>query len=294
MNHEHDWQDLKAGFPQRICSCGLIKVKELFIGENTITMSPGGAGDDTMRWSGTGLVNALGEMTMDTTSGRMVMRQDTEARRLRLADEPFPRRKWGFSQDPSTTTVLTMVATTTITTSGTASRLAVAGGDFIDYSSAGQNGWSNTAFDESQPQASPIITAVIRTGSSVADVHFFIGLVAADPIAGTVNGAGIRFNTGAGDTSWTAVNGNGGSITTSATGLAVAANTIYMLRTRVRSTGSSAFGVTNGTSSGFASISGTPPSATTAIGTFVRNSALAGTKAISISHAHISEGPLLT
>ena len=293
MSHKHEWHALKPGFPHKICACGLIQVSELFVGENTITMSPGGAGDDTLRWSATGTVGSLGQLTMDTTSGRMVMRQDTQTRRAILSDEPLPKRSWGFTQNAATTTVLSVKTSSTITTSGTAARLAVTGGDFIDYSGVGQNGWSNTSFDETQAQNTPILTAVIRTGSDVTSLHYFIGLVAADPITGTPNGAGFRFNT-ATDSFWTAINGNGSTITTSATTVSVAANTIYMLRIRPQSSGSSAFGVTNGTASDFASISGSSPSASTLLGTFVRMAPLSGSKAISISHAHVTEGQNIT
>jgi len=70
-NHEHEWLPLKGleEVPIRYCSCGAMKVRGVQVGENTITLSPSGIGD-VVRWSATATPTALGDLGMDTTTGR--------------------------------------------------------------------------------------------------------------------------------------------------------------------------------------------------------------------------------
>lgn len=67
-SHIHVWEEVKPGFPQRFCLCGAIKARENVIGQNTITLSPGGT--DVARWSTTQAAVAAGDIGMNTTSGR--------------------------------------------------------------------------------------------------------------------------------------------------------------------------------------------------------------------------------
>ena len=64
MIHQHNFVPIKRGYPQKICTCGAMK-----IGANTITMSPGGT--DVVRWSATQAATAAGDVGMNTTSGRL-------------------------------------------------------------------------------------------------------------------------------------------------------------------------------------------------------------------------------
>ncbi len=79
----------------------------------------------------------------------------------------------------------------------------------------------------------PEFVARIKTGASVADVRIWIGLFSGDPMGGSspaVHLAAFRFDTGAGDSNWTACTKDGSTLQTNDTGVAVAADTAYDLR----------------------------------------------------------------
>lgn len=291
MGHKHRWTALKKGFPQKICACGLIAVKELKIGKNTITMSPLGSSDDTMRYSAFGTPGTVSQLAMDpaTGSGRPVTRQGQFARRLRLADEAFPKKFWRYNQDADTTSILNINSTATISVIGTPSVLSVTGGQFINYSSGGDNGWANTAFNETQRQGFPMFVAMIRTGPVVTSVNYHIGLVASDPLSTGISNMGVvRFNTGAGDATWMGVTGNGASVTAVSLGLAVTANTIYLIRIQFTTTGVG-FQIASLAGTGNALGVSTLPVSTALLGTFARMRALSGTREFGISHVAIAE-----
>lgn len=289
MEHEHVWKPIKKGFPQRVCSCGVMAVSELKIGDNTITLSPGGSGDDTMRFSALGTPTSSG-MTVDPAAarGRPVVNQDGPIRRVRMADEPISKKFWRFNQNAGTTTILSVNTTATITTVGTPANLNSSGAQFIDYSGAGDLGWANTSFNETQRQGDVVMTAVIQL-QSIADVNCHVGFVSSDPFTTTPNMAAVRFNTGAGDTFWMGVTGNGASTTASSTGLAPAAGFTFLIRIQLGS-GSPVFQVSRLTGSGSTSIGATTPSTTALLGTFARLRPLAGSKNMAISHVNITEG----
>jgi hypothetical protein len=293
MDHRHRWTPLKKGFPQKICACGLVAVKELRIGKNTITLSPGGNGDDTMRYSLFGTPGTVSQLAMDpsTGSGRPVTRQGQFARRLRLADEAIAKKFWRYNQDADTTSILNINSTATISVVGTPSVLSVTGGQFISYSSGGDNGWANTSFNETQKQGFPTFVAYIRTGPIVTSVNYHIGLTSSDPFTTNPSMGMVRFNTGAGDTTWMAVTGNGasaGGTTAVSLGLSVTANTIYLIRIQFTTTG---VGFQIASVSGTGNVLGvaTLPVSTALLGTFARMRALSGTREFGISHVAIAE-----
>lgn len=291
MGHKHRWTPIKKGFPQRVCECGLMAVKELKIGKNTITLSPLGSSDDTMRFSSLGAPTTVSQLAMSPSSGsgRPLVRQGAVNRRLRMADEAFAKKFWRFNQNPGTLTITNVNSTATITTAGVGLVVSASGGQFISYSSAGDNGWANTAFDETQRQGFPTFVCFFRTGPVITSVNYHIGLVSSDPFVGTPHMGAVRFNTGAGDTFWTAVTGNGVSVTATSLGLAPVANTNYLVRIQFTTTGVVFQIATSAVQPASVTISSTLPGLTTLLGTFARVRALAGSRDIGISHVNIAE-----
>ena len=65
--HRHNWVRLGNPFPLA-CACGAMKVPGLHTGRRSITLGP--SGSDLIRWSATQASTALGDLGMNTTSGR--------------------------------------------------------------------------------------------------------------------------------------------------------------------------------------------------------------------------------
>lgn len=89
-------------------------------------------------------------------------------------------------------------------------------------------------------QALPSVKFFFRTGSSVADVRFWVGLFSADPMTSStpaIHGVGLRFDTGVDSSTWKVWSNDGsGSGTSSDSGVAMSANTSYVVEVRVIST----------------------------------------------------------
>jgi hypothetical protein len=66
--HRHRWTRIHPDYPQEICRCGWLKVDEILVGRNTISCSP--SGTDVMRWSASETSTSIGDIGMDTTTGR--------------------------------------------------------------------------------------------------------------------------------------------------------------------------------------------------------------------------------
>jgi hypothetical protein len=92
-------------------------------------------------------------------------------------------------------------------------------------------------FTQTQSRYNPVFTALIRTGSNIAQERIWVALSSADlsqsdgvgtPM--TTRYIGLRFSTAAGDTDWQLASGDG--ITGSAidTGIAVQPGTVYLIQ----------------------------------------------------------------
>jgi hypothetical protein len=91
-------------------------------------------------------------------------------------------------------------------------------------------------FDQTQSRYHPIITTLIRTGTSLAGQRIWVALSSADLSASDGVGAlairyiGLRFSTQARDTDWQLGSGDGKTGTVNDTGVAVQPNTAYLIQ----------------------------------------------------------------
>jgi len=113
-------------------------------------------------------------------------------------------------------------------------------------------GWVTTTFNVVRRSHNPMFEAVIRTGSTIADMRMWIGLVSAAPtnvddLAAGTQGVVFRYSTVAGDTGFRGVCDNGTNVTVSAqVGPNLLADTRYVLRLRVDDSAGRAFFSVNG------------------------------------------------
>lgn len=75
--HTHNWKSLETEYP-KFCACGAMRVPSMHSGKNSITIAA--ANVDLIRWSGTQAALALGDIGMNTTTGRPSMFVDGSAR----------------------------------------------------------------------------------------------------------------------------------------------------------------------------------------------------------------------
>jgi len=98
-------------------------------------------------------------------------------------------------------------------------------------------------FFQTQSRYQPIYTALIRTGSSIAQQRIWVALASADLSQGDGVGAtatryiGVRFSTSAGDTDWQLASGDGATGSVQDTGVAVQPNTAYLIQLNWATTG---------------------------------------------------------
>lgn len=240
--HKHKWEAVKRGFPQRVCRCGLLRATSIVAGENSITLSPSGVGD-VIRWSATKAAVAAGDIGMNTTTGRLSMFVSGAAQDVPVSKEVIGGhlfRGWGIQQNAGLTTLSQYGYSTAPTTTGTASVVDVASvGQFIQYESAASTnadaGWSSAPINVTQLNFIPLSEHIIRTGSDITNVRYFIGLASTDPMGASVgNGhyALFRYDTGADGTAFwrCATDNNTGTPTVTTTTTAIAADTSYRLR----------------------------------------------------------------
>lgn len=67
--HQHKFVPMRRGFPQVMCRCGLIGVRGVKSGENSISVGNGSV--DIIRWSASQAPLAAGDIGMDTATGRI-------------------------------------------------------------------------------------------------------------------------------------------------------------------------------------------------------------------------------
>jgi len=115
-----------------------------------------------------------------------------------------------------------------------------------------QGGYRSPANTEFRPNWNPVVYAYIRTKSSVANIRFLIGWLAAASPTGTgsdaLGGKGIvfRFSTVTPDAGWVGVTNDGTTETVSASAGAVAASTGYLLKIDLSDGVNALFSVNNG------------------------------------------------
>jgi hypothetical protein len=81
----------------------------------------------------------------------------------------------------------------------------------------------------------PHYAAHVKTGASIADVRYWVGMFSNDPTSGGSNPSGydlaaLRFDTSAGDTNWMCCTKDATTLTATSSGVAPAANTAYTFR----------------------------------------------------------------
>jgi hypothetical protein len=163
----------------------------------------------------------------------------TEAEAIAPADFPSVYREFGGYANPD---ALSLSAVGIASLSGSSSGVASADdsdGAFVTRSttaSAGNAG-SITSSSTVQTRWGGEVICRFKTSSSVANIRLFAGLASADPLTASapdLNGILLRYDTGVDGTAffrfYTEFSGNGGSPETTATTLAVAADTLYTVR----------------------------------------------------------------
>lgn len=173
--------------------------------------------------------------------------------RLALMPDLMARNAFAFRASAATILPDQVAAPTTVGT------LAVSNESDSTYVSAtsgaaaGNNGgFVSASLNLLRRGYNPMFEALIRTGSTVADARFWLGLFSAAPtnvddLAGATQGIAFRYSAPAGDVGWRAVCDDGTNSSVSTNMTTVTADTRYLLRIRVDSTaGIAYFSVNNG------------------------------------------------
>lgn len=244
--HIHKFVPLRKGFPQKICACGEVRgVSSIKIGQNTIDVGAGGAGD-VIRFTGSQAALQAGDLGMDNVSGRPRAFIESEDRLMAHVDEVIgsgKRRMWGIQQNPNLNTLSNIGYSTapTVNTPGAAAVVhndASGNGQYIEYATGATlnaaAGWIAPTFDQTQRIYRYIYDAYIKTGADVTNVRFWIGLFSATPMASAtpaINATAFRYDTAADGTAfWRIVTIDGTTTNAQATTQSIAANTVYHFR----------------------------------------------------------------
>jgi hypothetical protein len=168
---------------------------------------------------------------------------DTAARlpRLEVMPSPVARNSWSARASGG---VITPVGIPAMTTAGTLSEASSANTTYVNFASAAvlnsAYGFNSTTFNLVHIENSPEFYTVIETGAAadLANVRWWIGLTSAvptnvDDLAAGTKAIMFRYSTAAGDAGWLASVDDGASVSSTATGVPLAANTQYKLRIRV-------------------------------------------------------------
>ena len=138
-------------------------------------------------------------------------------------------------QIPASTTIAA-VGMTAPTTSGTASDLVASEGEYISYASAltvgSVAGWNTGTL--TQLGYGPILRATVKTGTDITSQRLWIGLFSASPTGSdapaSTSYVAFRYATTTDTTAfWRVVTSNGSATGTTATTVAVAISTRYLL-----------------------------------------------------------------
>jgi hypothetical protein len=124
----------------------------------------------------------------------------------------------------------------TISTTGTAAESNDTDGEFVQYTTPSASvGGVYFSANIANLQCPVVLEMRLKTGSSIASYRLWAGLFSADPSGSdtffsTGDGAGFRFSTGASDTQFQCVSGDGVGEKVTASGVTVATTTPYILR----------------------------------------------------------------
>lgn len=246
-SHEHKFVPLRRGFPQKICTCGMMAgISSIRVGRNTIDVGAAGAGD-VIRWSGAQAALAAGDLAMDTVSGRPRAFIEGESRDLGHVDEAEGggrRRMWGINQNANATTLNQVGFATAPTVNSPGAGAAVhndssGNGQFIEYATGAtlnnDAGWISSAFTQTQRIYRYTHDMWIKTGADIANVRYWMGMFSATPMAASdpaVHAAAFRYDTAVDGTAfWRTYTNDAvstGTVTTTTTAIAI--NTAYRLR----------------------------------------------------------------
>lgn len=278
---------LKRGYPIFVCRCGVVKVRGIRTGDGSISLSPAASGD-IIEWTGfTNVALLPGQMGMNIATGRANVFMDGRVQALMSADEVLPRRSWEIQQAPNLTTAIGKGTANLPTVEGTPAVLEVANvGQFILHAilavTGSDGGWISPTFADCRRDHNVVFDAILRTGSSIAGIRFWIGLFSADPMGSAtpaVHFAGVRFDTSVPDAAWRFVTGDGVGTTVATPTLGIAVNTAYFVRIILVPTGggvaSAIFSMTVISGGGMndvhqATVTTTLPAATTNLGYVVQ------------------------
>jgi hypothetical protein len=245
-SHVHKFVPLRKGFPQKICVCGEVRgISAIKIGQNTIDVGAGGAGD-VIRFTGSQAALQAGDLGMDNVTGRPRAFIEGEDRLMPSVDEVIgsgKRRMWGIQQNANLNTLsqIGYGIAPTVNTPGAAAAVhndASGNGQFIQYATGAtlnaDAGWISTTFDQTQRIYRFIYDAFIKTGADITNVRYWIGLFSATPMASAtpaIHSTAFRYDTAADGTAfWRIVTIGGGTANVQATSTAIAADTVYRLR----------------------------------------------------------------
>jgi hypothetical protein len=135
--------------------------------------------------------------------------------------------------------VLTAIGGEALTPVGTASASPQSDAFYVRWASgaaANKTAGEVGPFTQTQSRYNPIYTALIRTGTSIANERIWVALSSADLSqtdgvgATTVRYIGLRFSTSAGDTDWQIASGDGTTGSVIDSGVAVQPGTYYLIQ----------------------------------------------------------------
>jgi hypothetical protein len=138
-----------------------------------------------------------------------------------------------------TATTLTAQGGGTLTPVGIASGTAQADGYFVQWvSGAAANASAGLVgpFTQTEARYHPILTALIRTGTTISSQRIWVALASEDLSQSDGIGAvatkyiGLRYSTSAGDLDWQLASGDGNSGSVNDTGIVVKPNTAYLIQ----------------------------------------------------------------
>jgi hypothetical protein len=149
--------------------------------------------------------------------------------------------RWAIQKDSGLATISNTGFSTAPSPEGTGSAINDATGQYINYSTDPTTkgaGWGAAAYTIVQTQNKPVFTMVVKTGANAADVQncrIWCGLFTGEPMGSDTPAqhiAAFRYSTAVDGTAyWRCVTyGNSGSQTVTATTVAIAADTRYVLQ----------------------------------------------------------------
>lgn len=158
-------------------------------------------------------------------------------------------RFWLIQQDAGLTSLSQVGFSTAPTVNGTPSVQNLQTAQFVRYTSAAAGsalaGLLSSAFTQTRLNFRPSYKAIVRTGPSVTEVRYWIGLFASDPMGSSdpaIDGMGFRYDTGVDGTAfWRAWSNSGAGSEVTATSVAVTADTTYVFTIEISHDGSEIF-----------------------------------------------------